>query len=323
MEKEAEIIMKPKNNSSDLTLTRVYDAPVSVVWDAWTDPKKASKWWGPRGFSITTKSKDLRPGGQWVYAMHGPDGVDYPNITTYFVVEPHKRLEYDHGANENQKALFRVNVLFSEMNGKTTMKMTMTFESPERAKEMSKFIKMASGNSTWDRLGEYLEEECQHKQVFFLNRVFEAPIKKVFEMFTEPTHIEKWQPPTGFYMKIHRGEVAIGQSVFYEMGNNEMKFFGRSTYQKIQKPELISFFQEFCNEAGENVKHPGAPVWPSRWLTTVMFTAEEENLTRLTLRSEIIDECTSEELAAFVKERGGMTQGWNGSLDRLEEWLEK
>ena len=42
------------------------------------------------------------------------------------------------------------------------------------------------------------------------------------------------------------------------------------------------------------VKHPGAPVWPARWLTTVMFTREEENLTRLTLRSEIVDDHTSD-----------------------------
>lgn len=112
--------MKPKNNSNELTLTRVFDAPVNLVWEAWTDPKKVAKWWGPRGFTITTKSKDLRSGGKWIYTMHGPDGVDYPNVTTYFVVEPMKRLEYDHGANENQKALFRMNVLFSENNNQTT-----------------------------------------------------------------------------------------------------------------------------------------------------------------------------------------------------------
>ncbi len=314
--------MKPKNNSSELILTRVFDAPVALVWDAWTDPKNAAKWWGPRGFSITTKSKDLRPGGKWIYTMHGPDGVDYPNIATYFVVEPLKRLEYDHGANENQKALFRVNVLFSESKGKTTMKMTMTFESPKIANEMSKFIKEAGGNSTWDRLGEYIEEECNHKNVFLLNRVIEAPIDVVFNMFTNPKLIEKWQPPTGFYMKILEGKVEAGNSVFYEMGNNEVKFYGRSTYQNILRPEFISFFQEFCNENGQNAKHPGAPAWPARWLTSVTFTAEEAAITRITLKSEIIDKHTSAELEAFIAERGGMTQGWNGSFDRLEMHLE-
>lgn len=315
--------MKPKPNSSELKIIRVFDAPVKYVWDAWTDPNQTAQWWGPRGFSITTKSKDLKPNGQWIYTMHGPDGVDYPNVTTYFVVEPLKRLEYDHGANENQKALFRVNVLFSEKDGKTTMNMTMTFESPERAKELSQFIKAANGNSTWDRLGEYIDETVNQKNVFLLNRVFEAPIEKVFEMFTNPAHIEKWQPPTGFGMKILAGKVEEGNSVFYEMGNREMQFFGRSSYQTINRPTFISFIQEFCNHKGQNAKHPGSPTWPARWLTSVTFTKEEDSLTRLTLKSELLDQFSSEELKAFTEERGGMTVGWHGSLDRLEEFLEK
>jgi uncharacterized protein YndB with AHSA1/START domain len=315
--------MKPKNNSNELILTRVFDAPVKLVWEAWTDPKKAAKWWGPRGFTITTKSKDLRPGGKWVYTMHGPDGVDFPNVATYFVVEPFKRLEYDHGATENNKALFRVNVTFSESDGKTTMKMISTFESAQIAKEMSGFIKMAGGTSTWDRLGEYLEQEHNNKNIFLLNRVFEAPIDVVFDMFISPARIEKWQPPTGFNMKIIEGKIEAGSSVFYEMGNNEVKFYGRSTYQKITRHEWISFIQEFCNEIGQNTKHPGAPVWPARWLTSISFTEEEAGITRITLKSEIIDKHTSEELEAFIAARDGMTQGWNGSLDRLEENLEK
>ena len=313
--------MYPKNNSNELKLTRVYDAPVKLVWEAWTDLKKVAKWWGPRGFTITTKSKDLRPGGQWIYTMHGPDGVDYPNMTTYYVVEPLKRLEYDHGANENQPALFYVTVVFNEKNGKTHMDMTMRFESPERAKELAKFIKQASGNSTWDRLGEFIDEECNNKQVFLLNRAFEAPIEKVFDMWTKVENLQMWMAPTGLKMEILQGEIKEGSSAFYVMGNDQFKMYGRSTYHKIKRPEVISFQQEFCDEQGKNAKHPGAPVWPATWLTTVTLTAEDATTTRLTLKSEVVGHATSDELAAFVKERGGMTVGWNGSLDRLEEIL--
>lgn len=49
---------------------------------------------------LQEKSKDLHPNGKWVYTMHGPDGVDYPNITTYHEVIPYKKLVYDHGATE-------------------------------------------------------------------------------------------------------------------------------------------------------------------------------------------------------------------------------
>ena len=54
--------MGAENKANEICITRVYEAPVKVVWDAWTDPEQTAKWWGPRGFSLTTHSKDLRVG---------------------------------------------------------------------------------------------------------------------------------------------------------------------------------------------------------------------------------------------------------------------
>src|SRR3954467_8093001 len=113
--------MATPSKPNEIRLIRVFDAPVPAVWDAWTDPEQVAKWWGPRGFSITTHSKDLRPGGHWNYTMHGPDGTDWPNKTTYHEVEKYSRLVYDHGASENTPPLFRVTVTFEEMKGKTKM----------------------------------------------------------------------------------------------------------------------------------------------------------------------------------------------------------
>jgi uncharacterized protein YndB with AHSA1/START domain len=106
--------MVAKNKSNEIRITRIYDAPVKAVWDAWTDPEQVAQWWGPRGFSLTTHSKDLKAGGHWNYTMHGTDGVDYPNKTQYLNVETHKKLVYDHGGNDDRPAMFRVTVLFSE-----------------------------------------------------------------------------------------------------------------------------------------------------------------------------------------------------------------
>src|SRR5947209_15617965 len=122
--------MAAGNRSNEIHITRVYDAPVKAVWDAWTDPKQAALWWGPRGFTLTTHSKDLRPGGSWVYTMHGPDGTDWPNTSHYFEVEKHAKLVYDHGGNADQPPLFHVTGLFKEVNGKTHMDMTMTLATP-------------------------------------------------------------------------------------------------------------------------------------------------------------------------------------------------
>src|SRR6188768_2569378 len=135
--------MVAKNTSNEIRITRIYDAPVKVVWDAWTDVEQVAKWWGPRGFTLTTHSKDLRVGGHWKYTMHWPDGTDYPNNTIYYEVEERKKLVYDHGGSDDRPPLFRVTALFSEQDGKTTLEMTMKLPTPEAAEEIRKFIKQA------------------------------------------------------------------------------------------------------------------------------------------------------------------------------------
>jgi len=73
----------------EIAATRVFDAPRSLVWTVWTDPKHLAEWWGPNGFTTTTKVFDLRPGGEWLFTMHGPDGTDYRNdITFTVIIEP-------------------------------------------------------------------------------------------------------------------------------------------------------------------------------------------------------------------------------------------
>src|SRR5882672_845748 len=82
----------------EVIVTRVYDAPRELVFDAFTDPKHISNWWGPWGFTTTTHSMDVRPDGEWRYTMHGPDGTDYPNLTVYREIKRPERLVYTHGS---------------------------------------------------------------------------------------------------------------------------------------------------------------------------------------------------------------------------------
>src|SRR5205814_5168920 len=125
----------PTSNSNEIHIVRAFDAPVKAVWDAWTDPVQVAQWWGPRGFTITTHSKDLRAGGHWNYTMHGPDGTDWVNKTKYLEVEKYSRLVYDHGGNDEQAPLFRVIAVFSENKGKTTLDMRMVHSTAEAAEE--------------------------------------------------------------------------------------------------------------------------------------------------------------------------------------------
>ena len=145
-----------KSKANEIRIERVYDAPRKAVWDAWTELDQVGQWWGPRGFTITTHSKDLRVGGVWHYTMHGPDGTDYVNKTLYLEIEHASKLVYDHGANDERAPLFRVTALFRDLGEKTQLVLTMALESAEAAAETRRFIKQAGGNATWDRLGEYL-----------------------------------------------------------------------------------------------------------------------------------------------------------------------
>jgi len=314
--------MAAKNKPNEFTITRLYDAPLAAVWDAWTDPAQVAQWWGPRGFTITTHSKDLRPGGHWHYTMHGPDGVDYINKTKYFEVEEHAKLVYDHGGNDEQAPLFRVTVLFAEVDGKTKMEMTMALPTPEAVVEIRKFIKKASGESTWDRLAEYLEKEATGKEQFVINRTFAAPLDIVFQMWTDPTHFAAWLPPTGFTMQFLKCDIRPGGGAFYCMtGAGDVKMYGRTHYLEIEKPHRIIYTQQFCDEHENISRHPMAPTWPETMLTVVQFAAEDAEHTRVTVTWEPYGAVTPAELETFVKARAGMTQGWTGSFDKFDEYL--
>ncbi len=313
-----------KAPEKDIKFTRLYDAPVKMVWDAWNDPKQAAQWWGPRGFTITTHSKDLKPGGHWHYTMHGPDGVDYVNKTKYFEVEKYSKLVYDHGGNDEQKPLFRVTVLFKEVDGKTQMNMTMGHSTPEAAEESRKIIKKASGYSTWDRLAEYLTQESSGKDIFVINRAFDAPLKMMFELWTDPKHLSQWVPPTGFTMEYLKADIRPGGSSFYRMdGPNNMKMYGKASYLEITKPNRIVYTQQFSDENEKTTRHPMSPTWPENMLTTIALAEEGPDKTRVTITWEVYGEATAAEKETFNKAKAGMTGGWTGSFDKLEEYLGK
>lgn len=110
--------------------SRVFNAPRELVWKAFTDPRHVAQWWGPNGFTNTIETMEVRPGGIWRFVMHGPDGVDYPNLITFIeVVEP-AHLLYDHG-DDADPAQFRVTATFEDLGGKTRLTMHSVFPTAE------------------------------------------------------------------------------------------------------------------------------------------------------------------------------------------------
>lgn len=312
--------MAAKREANKIYITRIYDAPVKMVWDAWVDPKQVAQWWGPRGFTLTTHRKDVRTGGVWDYTMHGPDGVDYPNKTRFLEVQKHARLVYDHGGNDERAPLFRVTVDFSEVDGKTKMEMNMALPTPEAANETKKFIKKAGGDATWDRLAEYLSPTDR----FVINRSFDAPRETVFKMWSDPKHLCQWLAPVGSTMKFLKADIQTGGTSFYCMTTESgVQMYGKIHYSEIHAPDRLVYTQVFCDENEKISRHPFAPTWPETMFTTIVFSEEGADRTRVTVTWEVYGNATDVERQTFHQAKGGMTQGWTGSFDKLEEYLKK
>jgi uncharacterized protein YndB with AHSA1/START domain len=223
--------MAKQSSSNEIRIQRVYDAPLEAVWDAWCDPEQAKHWWGPRGFTLTHNSKDLRPGGIWHYTMHGPDGTDWVNKTLYHEVIPYSKLVYDHGGNDEQAPLFRVTAQFTPLGeNKTQLDMSMGFPTPEKAEASRLFIKKAGGEGTWDRLGEYLGKRLRDQELFIIARSFAAPLERMYELWTDPKQVSQWTPPTGFTMEFIRADIRAGGESLYRMSNGA----GLTMYGKVQ-----------------------------------------------------------------------------------------
>jgi uncharacterized protein YndB with AHSA1/START domain len=116
----AKNILDLESDPQSIIGTREFAAPRDLVFSAWTDPKHLAQWWGPNGFTTTTSSFDMRPGGVWRFVMHGPDGRHYQNRITFEEVVPPERIVYRHGGGEDVEPVqFRQTVIFEDLGGRT------------------------------------------------------------------------------------------------------------------------------------------------------------------------------------------------------------
>lgn len=115
---------KQNYGEGKVAITRVFDAPRALVWQAWTDPKMMAQWFGPRGFTSSVPQLDLRVGGALRIVMHGPDGSDYPMKGVFTEVKAPERLVFSNIALDNDGNHLlegETVVTFSEQGGKTTL----------------------------------------------------------------------------------------------------------------------------------------------------------------------------------------------------------
>jgi uncharacterized protein YndB with AHSA1/START domain len=145
-----------------ISITRMIEAPRDVVFDAFMSNEHLEQWWGPNGFTLTTDEIDVRPGGRWVFTMHGPDGVDYPNELLYEQVVRPELLTFEHGAPGTDDPSFQGMITFDEFLGNTVLTMRSVFTTREHLdRVVEQYGAIEGGNQTLDRLVGYVTERLQ------------------------------------------------------------------------------------------------------------------------------------------------------------------
>ncbi len=141
-----------------VTITRIFNAPRELVWQAWTEPKHLTQWWGPNGFTCPYAEVDLRPGGVMDIHMRGPDGVTYPNKGVIEeLVEFERLVTIGSGFEDeagNPQLEVRNALTLSEEGGKTrlTLQATVLRATPALAAAISGM------DEGWEQTIDHLEE---------------------------------------------------------------------------------------------------------------------------------------------------------------------
>jgi uncharacterized protein YndB with AHSA1/START domain len=125
----------------NLRIERVFDAPRTLVFEAWTDAEHFAKWWGPTPFTGRVAEFDVRPGGRMLYAMVADDGTEYWNGGTFEEIVPPERLVFiqyfsdsegnkiapeSYGLSSDLPAGVVVTVTLDDLGGKTKMTLEQT-----------------------------------------------------------------------------------------------------------------------------------------------------------------------------------------------------
>lgn len=145
-------------SDTEIAMSRVFDAPTSLVWKAFTTPSLLRRWLlGPDGWEMPICEVDLRVGGKWRYGWAMPDGSGAFEIYgEYTEVTPFSRLVNTEHFEDNPPAITTVE--FTESGGQTTMTTTMRLVSQE-ARDAVLATGMADGaGRSYERLGEVLAE---------------------------------------------------------------------------------------------------------------------------------------------------------------------
>lgn len=141
----------------EVIISRVINAPRELVFEAFTDVQHLSQWWGPDGFSTTTRGFEFRTGGEWDFVMHGPDGTDYQEWISWTEIVPPERIAMLHGETRDDPNAFESVLTFASQGAGTVVEMRTLFPTKElRDEAVEKYHAVEGGQQTLGKLADYV-----------------------------------------------------------------------------------------------------------------------------------------------------------------------
>ena len=143
----------------EIVISRVIGAPRELVFEAFTRVRHLSRWWGPEGFTTTTRAFEFHVGAAWDFVMHGPDGTDYQEWITWTEIVPPERIALVHGEFRDDPDAFESVLTFEPAGEETRIVMRAVFPTEElREEAVEKYHAIEGGEQTLRNLATYVAE---------------------------------------------------------------------------------------------------------------------------------------------------------------------
>ncbi len=147
----------------ELVITREFDLPARILFEAYSRPEHIKRWFGPVGYPVTMAEMDFRVGGRFRFAMTGPSGIQNPPFGgTYHEIVTNRRIVYDNGFEQPGSGRMLVTITFEEGQGRTRLTIHTIFDTIAMRNEhvgMGFAQGVGSGLDQLGELGKRLVEE--------------------------------------------------------------------------------------------------------------------------------------------------------------------
>ncbi len=145
-----------------IVISRTISASPEVVFQAFTEVRHLSRWWGPEGFTTTTREFEFRVGGEWEFVMHGPDGTNYQEWISWTEIAPPERIALLHGESRCDPNAFESVLTFTPDGAATRIEMRTVFPTKElRDEAVEKYHAIEAGQQTLSNLASYVADSIR------------------------------------------------------------------------------------------------------------------------------------------------------------------